>query len=244
MKKLWIPIILLILLFLFCLLTSADKFNKPIDYTLQQNGETYVLNGDFTDTNQPELIYKSLKDNGVNDINVTTGEFNGFLHDNGSLPVLEKIIPLFVKNYKNGKITYKDEVLTVSGDVPDKAIKADMDGLLADTKINFLDNTKVVKPLPVKFSLIQDGENYTLSGNFTNKSQLELLQRTCESTKKLSLVNGTINSDLIDKEGAVDAATKIIPLFMEKYSNGKLVYEDRIMTVSGKVDSPEDKALT
>ena len=243
MKKIWIPIILLIMLFLFCLLTSANKFNKPIDYTLHQNGKTYIINGNFTNTDQPELIYKSLKENGISDINATIREFNGFLQDDGSLPVLEKIIPLFVKNYKHGNIVYRDKVLTVSGDVPDKSVKSDMDSLLADTKIKFLDNTKIVKPLPVHFSLIQSREGYALSGSFTNKLQLELLQRTCESTKKLNLVNATINSDLIDKEGAVDAATKIIPLFMEKYSNGKLIYEDRILTVSGKVDTPADKVL-
>ncbi len=231
------------MLFLFCLLTSADKFNKSINYTLHQNGKEYLISGNFANTDQPELIYRSLKENGIGDINATISEFNGFLQDNGSLPVLEKIIPLFVKNYKHGKIDYSDSILTVSGDVSEMSVKSDMDSLLSDTKIKFQDNTKVVKPMPVKFSLIQDKDGYALSGSFTNKLQLQSIQRACESTAKLSLVNADINEELIDKEGAVDAATKIIPLFIKKYTDGKMVYENRILSVSGKVDTLSDKEL-
>jgi len=235
MKKIWMPLLLLLLLMIFCVWQSAGKFNQPIAYTISQNGKNYTLKGKFKDITQPERLTKAFAKNGVA-LSSADKSIDELLVTKGSIPLVEKIIPHFVKSYKNGEIKYLDEVLSVSGTVESDAAKEEMQKLLSGSNIDINDNTKVVIPVTIDFTIKQKGNTFVLTGNFANEAQKDKLQKSfVNAGAKLAMPSGHLNPALIDRQGAVSTASKVIPAFVSNFQDGTIIYQDKVLSVNGKV---------
>jgi len=254
MKKIWYWILLLFLLILFCVWTKKDSIHissdtathtpatqstisakKYIDYSITQIRDGYALNGNFTDNRQQ----KSLNDTctaAASSLTIQGTTTNSTLAGKEAISLTNTILPHFIANYSNGKITYHDETLIVSGNVKGYEAKDTMQTLLNDSTIATQDETKVLLVEPIDFVINKNIKQFQLSGTFTNQNQIRILTKYLRPT--YSTVNLRKNSHRIDK-GAIALTKKILPTFSKKYSTGKIKYTHETLIVEGIVESQE-----
>jgi len=254
MKKIWPLLLLLLLLIFFCTWQKMDKITIPthpekkaatvitiplqqhtIEYLIQQNTNGYTLSGNFTDTvqqNELTAVFSTLGSK-LAPNNTSTNET---LLDKGSIALTKEIIPHFIKTYKKGKIQYVNEVLVIEGEVNSYEAKHQMQKLLAASPLASRNNTKVVLPKkPIDFLIEHTLQRNILSGHFTDQTQEEQIQhafRTAHMPVTASML--AENTKLVDF-GAIALAEKIIPAFIKNYTEGVIGYQNKILTVKGKV---------
>jgi len=111
---------------------------KPIYYTISKIGETIESQGTFDNQKQINIIKTKLPDSANTHFKVSSHHL-----DKGSLPIIEKFLPIFMTKYTQGNIRYKDEVLTITGTVESDDDLAMTKRLLAHSKVNIINNTVV-----------------------------------------------------------------------------------------------------
>jgi len=251
MKKIWPWLLLLLLLIIICVWTKKDSIHlssdsdtqtiatpvvatekNNINYTIAQTGEAYTLNGDFTDTVQQASLGDTftVAQSSLAIKNTTT---SASLVDDGAIRLTNKILPHFIKNYKNGKIVYTDKTLKVYGDTDNYEVQHEMQRLLNSSKLPSQDHSKVIEKKPIHFTITKNNEKIDASGIFNDKQQSAALHSQLPVTTTSRFTHEAHRVD----NGALVATEKILPSFMKKYTQGKIEYVNEILTVSGMVTS-------
>ena len=129
MRKLWVPLSLLLLLLIVCDWQHRNSFNQPMTYSIIQHSTGYDLKG--TLKSEAEIKKLKLKFLDVKkSLNTTEAEKNSLLESRGSISVVEALLPLFVSKYQEGKIVYANGTLVLSGKVETKEIKQQIQRIL------------------------------------------------------------------------------------------------------------------
>jgi len=255
MKKIWSLLILLLLIMILCIWTKKDSIHltsdtpshvasktavmeskHAINYQLiQKDKDNYILSGNFKNVQQQ---------NALSDIFSASGAILGYkgtttnktLTGGEIITLTQTILPHFITHYTNGKITYENEILNVSGDVQGYEAKHIMQRLLNSTIIPTQNDTNVHLVEPIDFSIIKDNNMLKISGTFTNKEQIHLLSKYLRPS--YSAVNINKNVHRIDK-GGIMLTEKILPSFIKYYSSGKVNYKDETLLIEGMVETQE-----
>ncbi len=254
MKNIWSWILLLFLLILFCVWTKKDSIHissdtaihapaaqstisekNYIEYSITQVRDGYALNGNFTDTRQQNSLSDTCTA-AASSLTLEGTTTNSTLEGKEAISLTNTILPHFIANYSNGKITYRDEILVVSGNVKGYEAKHTMQTLLSDTTIATQDETKVLLVEPINFVINKNTNQFQLSGTFTNQKQIHALSKFLRPT--YSTVNLRKNSHRIDK-GAIALTKKILPTFSKNYSTGKIKYTHETLIVEGIVENQD-----
>ncbi len=253
MKKIWSWLLLLLLLIIFCVWSKKNSIHVTskidtqiittppaktvknyMDYSIIQKESSYILNGSFSNTQQQtsfsDIYVANSSHLTINDISIDTT-----LLGEEAIILTSKILPHFIKNYKNGKIIYSNNTLSVYGDVVNYEAKREMQALLNSSTLSTQNHTNVIKEKPINFSITKTLEKIELSGTFKTHAQGEIL-RTKLPVSTTTQINQAGN--LIDN-GVVAFTESILPVFIEKYKNGKIEYRDEVLSISGMVETKE-----
>jgi outer membrane protein OmpA-like peptidoglycan-associated protein len=254
MKKIWPWLLLLLLLILFCVWAKKDSIHissktpstvttapihltekHSIDYIITQKENNYVLSGNFTNNKQQASLADTFTAaSSVLSIKGTTT--NATLVEDGTLALTNKILPHFIKNYTNGKITYQDNKLSIYGNTKSYKAQHEMQRLLNSSMLASQDNTNVIVEKPIHFNISKTLDKINFRGTFDNQNQIDTLRSKLPTTTNTSVTKIAYHID----KGAVSAVSMIIPSFVAKYTEGEISYTEEMLTVSGMVDSQED----
>jgi len=254
MKKILPWLLLLLLLIIFCVWTKKDSIQlsspaptnsvtapvvvanaHPIDYSITQTDNTYVLNGNFTNAQQQKSLSDTFAASAQSLLKKGT-TINAALVGDDVIELTSKILPHFIKNYENGKIIYVNSTLKVYGDVSSYDIQNEMRRLLNTSKLASQENANVVIKKPIHYFIKKELDNVTFSGTFNDKAQIDVLRAKLPATTSIHL---TEVSNHIDK-GSIDTTANILPSFIEKYNHGSIQYKNEVLTVSGTVTTQAD----
>jgi len=253
MKKILPWLLLLLLLIIFCVWTKKDSMQlssptptnavtapvvantQPIDYSITQTDNTYVLNGNFTNAQQQKSLSDTFTASAQSLLKKGT-TINATLVGDDAIELTNKILPHFIKNYKNGKIVYTNNTLKVYGDVSSYDAQNEMRRLLNTSKLASQENGNVVIEKPIHYSIKKELDNVTFSGTFNDKTQIDVLRAKLPTTTSEQL---TQVSNHVDK-GSIYTVANILPIFIEKYNHGSIQYKDEVLTVSGTVTTQGD----
>jgi len=254
MKKIWPLLLLLLLLIFFCTWQKMDKLTlttpvtqksttvvtiplkeHPIEYMIEQSAQDYQLKGNFTDTTQQAELAVLFEEQNRK-LTIGNTSTNSTLLGKGSIALTKEIIPHFVKTYQKGKISYRGEVLTVEGEVDNYEAKHHMQKLLAASSVASKNNTHVILPKkPIDFVIHHDNQNNTLSGHFSDTRQESALQNTFRELSH-SLDSSHLSEDQkLHDFGGIALAQEILPEFTQSYTQGEIHYQNKLLTVKGKV---------
>ncbi len=254
MKKIWPWLLLLLLLMLLCVCTKKDSIHlssdtqtmvtktpailtkeRYIDYVIMQKENGYVLKGNFKNTQQQTSLVKTFSA-AASKLSKKGTTTNASLVGKEGITLTKKILPNFIKNYKNGRITYSDNVLKIYGDVSSYDAQHEMQRLLNTSRLASQDNSSVYIEKPIHFHIKKDLDAVSFTGTFKDENQIEVLRTKlpASTTTQLSQV-----ANHVDK-GAIDATATLLPHFMQKYTRGNIQFKDEVLNVSGTVRSQED----
>ena len=254
MKKIWPLLLLLLLLIILCVWTKKESIHlssntsvntsaslvpvtesKHIHYTIKQKEKTYILTGSFTNKAQQNALSDTCTA-AASSLIIEDTRIDNSLIGEDVIALTNNILPHFIANYSNGEIRYKDNVLTINGDVEGYEAKHKMQTLLNASTIASTDNTKVLLVEPINFTIKKDPKQFQLSGTFTNKKQVRRLTKHLRPT--YHTVNLRKNAHRVDK-GAIALTERILPSFTKNYSNGEITYTHETLIVRGTANSPE-----
>ena len=255
MKKIWPWLLLLLLLIIFCVWTKKDSIqitpNKTvahatttpiiaekkhyIDYSIVQNDNHYVLNGNFTNTQQQNSLSDTCTATASKLILKGTAT-NATLVGDEAIALTNKILPHFIKNYQDGKITYANNKLTLFGNTNSYESQHEMQRLLNSSTLASQDNTNVIVKKPIHFTITKASEGVSFTGSFNSEAQSNKLQTKLPANTRIHLEHA---SRYVDK-GVVDVIEGVLPNFVEKYKHGKIEYKEEILTITGIVSTQDD----
>jgi len=254
MKKIWPWLLFLLLLMIFCVWTKKDSIHVNsntkiksstapvivdqkhyIDYTLAQKDKGYTLSGNFKNVQQENLLANTIKTTG-NHITIKGATTNQTLMGDEAITLTNKILPHFIANYHNGTISYHDQKLKVSGDVNSYEAQHEMQRLLNTSTLPSQEDTNVVLTKPINYTISKEDDIVDITGTLSNDTQIDTLLSKLPSSTTNHVKK---DSHYIDN-GAIAMTQDILPSFMQKYTNGKIEYNNKTLTVSGMVKTPED----
>ena len=117
---------------------SSVLSTKPIEFSITKDLQKMHLKGTFNSKEQMNRIHAKLP-------NYASTSFTQAAHrvDNGTITLTKKILPIFTSRYTHGKITYQDEVFTISGMVETEEDIAHMKQLLSTVKFPVVNHTVI-----------------------------------------------------------------------------------------------------
>lgn len=254
MKKIWPWLALLLLLMIFCVWTKKDTIRlssdtqshvtatpmvtdkkRAINYELVQNDDTYVLSGNFKNVKQQNALSDTFSAAGAI-LGYKGTTTNDTLSGDEVIELTQSILPHFITNYTHGKIVYDNHMLRVSGEVKGYEAKRIMQRLLSRTTIPTQNDTTVIVDKPIDFTIMKD-ETLHLSGNFSDQQQVQALTAYLRPSFTATDINTNVHR--IDA-GIIALAQKVLPLFVQKYTSGKITYENAALRIEGMVETQED----
>lgn len=173
MKKLLPWLLLLLLLIILCIYTKIDdihlssksetstlttatnvKNTQYIDYVIVQREKSYELKGNFASVEQSRQLASAFTKakRSIATSNIAT---NSTLMDDDGLVLTDKILPHFIKNYRNGKISYAHKILHISGMVNSQEEINSMQILLSGVKNITVKNDTRLDPEVLKKAAAQ-----------------------------------------------------------------------------------------
>jgi len=254
MKKIWPWLLALLLLIIFCVWTKKDSIHvssdnsknvvqQPvvsspkhyINYEIMQQGDTYTLNGNFTNIEQQNKLNDTCiaASSSLKQGNTSTNET---LLGKDAITLTNKILPHFIQHYKNGKIVYSNRTLRIYGDVDSYEAQHKMQQLLNSSTLSSQDNSTVTVQKPVHFLITKKGNDIAVEGQFNDDAQSAPIRSQLPSTANIHLSSG---KNLVDN-GAIAVTQNILPLFIEKYTEGSIAYNNEKLTVTGMVATESD----
>ncbi len=216
----------------------SNKQHKEINYSLQKDDEHFTLKGNFKNKEDINLLRTALS---TDKLEESTHIDDSLDANSEAIALTQKLIPLFKKSYLNGRISYKDEKLTVEGTVEDSATRDEMSTLLANSPLLSVNNTKVifVPTEPTHFTIEKKENQFTLNGVLQSQSEANKLIGAIDSdTLKQEL---TLNDKLIIEPKVFDVSEELIQILKEYYANGSISYVNQKLTIKGVVESEEAK---
>jgi len=254
MKKIWPWLLLLLLLIIFCVWSKKDSIEVTstvptqvtatqaiatqkhyINYTIAQKEDAYTLHGNFANTQQYASLADTYTANSSN-LALSDTSLNAELLGEEAITLTNKILPHFIKNYKNGKIVYDHNTLRIYGDVTNYEAQRQMQHLLNTSTLASQNNTNVIMEKPIHFSIIKSLEKVNFSGTFNSQTQGETLLTKLPTETSTNISQAT---HLVDN-GVIALTQSILPSFMANYKNGKIEYKDEVLSISGMVATEQD----
>jgi len=241
MRKIWVPLSLLLLVLSVCTWQHRESFGQPLHYTITQKEKRYQLKGMLQTREDIDRLKAEFAAYGKI-LDTRDAAYNALLEPRGSLPLLKKILPLFVTHYHQGSIQYRDGVLHLAGTVEDESYQREMDALLRQASLPVKNDTAIVNPPKISFVLSQKRKKqYVLRGEFSSSAQKSRLLALFDAHKcKIEPVSGEINPDLTDKADILKKLEAFVPFFVSKVREGKMVYTEGKLSVYGKVISKKE----
>lgn len=254
MKKIWPWLALLFLLMIVCVWTKKDTIHlssdtqshvaatpmvmdkkHAINYQLVQNDDTYVLSGNFKNVKQQNALSDTFSAAGAI-LGYKGTTTNDTLIGDEAIALTQSILPHFIANYTHGKIVYENNMLRVCGEVKGYEAKHIMQRILSRTTIPTQNDTIVILDDPIDFTIVKD-ETLHLSGTFSDQEQIRSLTAHLRPSFTTTHINK--NAHRIDK-GGIALAQKVLPLFVQKYTSGKITYGNAALRIEGMVETQED----
>jgi len=254
MKKIWPWLLLLLLLIIFCVWSKKDdiylnKINQmrvasttktiqdtpTIEFVIIQTRKGNTLNGKFTNVQQQNVLSGTC-DVASSPLTIENTSTNKTLVGDKVLELTNIILPHFLAHYKEGSIRYSDDTLKIDGVADSYQSQREMQRLLNASTIHTQDNSSVVVVKPIEFFITKDEKNIRFEGTFNDKKQIHSINTTLppSTSKKLTLAPHRVDN------GVIAVTKKILPDFLSRYTQGKIVYQDKILTISGMVSTNED----
>ncbi len=251
MKKIWPWIGLLLLLMILCVTTKVGTIHtthkapalttaaaglhqndlQPIDFDIIQKGDTYRLSGRFKDTAQQQALVEAFAHT-KRPLQIGNTSTNQTLVAQEVIVLVETIIPHFANHYKEGRIRFHDNKLSVSGTVDSYAAKREMERMLNRSTILTQDNSVVLLPKePVSFRIDKQRNSLALRGTFHDEQEANTLAHTVPQGIRLDRISHS--NTYIDTEGAIPLAAHILPLFAQEFTQGYIEYNDHRFVVNG-----------
>jgi len=254
MKKIWPWLLLLLLLIIFCVwskkdsiqLNSTNKIHSvttphmtqdshTIEFILVQNTKGNTLNGKFANTQQQNRLSK-ICTTASSPLTIENTSTNNTLVGDEVMELTEKILPHFLAHYSQGSIRYNNQLLKVSGIVDSYQAQHEMQRLLNTSTLASQDNSSVLVTKPIEFFITKDAKIMHCTGTFNDKKQINKIDAKLPSYASKSFTQAPHRVD----HGAIAITEQILPDFSSRYSQGKIVYQDEVLTVSGMVETDED----
>jgi outer membrane protein OmpA-like peptidoglycan-associated protein len=257
MKKIlpWLLLLLLLIIIIFCVWTKKDSIHvnsnshtetalspvmleevRYIDYKItQQNDKSYTLNGNFRDTQQQVLLSDTMNkmDKKLLIKNTAT---NSMLLGEPALELTNKILPHFMSQYVNGKISYSNQKLKISGTAKSYEAQHEMQRLLNTSILASQDNSSVSAAKPIIYTINKNGDKLHLTGTFNDQGQINRIKEKLPAHTTTDFQLASYHTD----KGSLPIVEKILPTFVAKYTNGKIEYSNEKLTISGIVQSGDD----
>ena len=251
MKKIWPWMGLLLLLMILCIVTKVDTIHitrkpqaisaatagshqnvvRPIDFDIVQKDNAYQLSGHFKDSAQQQRLAKAFAGT-KHALRIGNTSTNQTLVAEEVIVLVEKMIPHFTRHYKDGRIRFHDNKLSVYGTADSYAAKREMERILNNTVIPTEDNSVVVLPKkPVSFEISKHEGEFSLSGHFQNSEQINALQGS--ASKEMRVVDIVKDPIYTDSENAISFAQHILPLFNDLFTEGYIKYSNHRFVVNG-----------
>ena len=256
MKKIWPWLLLLLLLIIFCVWSKKDSIHVSsnthnqsvtstpvvveehyIEYVIQQKNDTdYTLNGNFTNTQQQSLMADTFT-HANRKLTIDKTATNETLKDTGIITLTNKILPHFMETYKNGKMVYNNQKLTISGTATSYEAQHQMQALLNSSTIASQDNSNVaMEAAPITYQIDKKPNSVHAVGTFGDNTQISSIK---QHLAKDTSTNFKIKAHSKDK-GSLPVVDKFLPFFLEKYTTGKIDYSDEKLSISGNVHSQDE----
>ncbi len=253
MKKIWLWILLLILLIIFCVWSKKDTIHinhtvqhshltkhtamspehlvTPIEFDIREASQKYRLSGRFRDTMQEQMLQEAFAKAG-HSLSLGNTSTNAELVGNEAIVLVATITPVFTAHYKEGRIGYHNRKLTVEGRADSYEAQRAMQALLSSAPLLTEDKSVVVLPRePIEFTIEKNNDNMRLRGYFSNHAQPDTLLRAGGKQ---------IHADTIIEEakkrvdpGAIALTEKILPCFSQKYTHGSIMFKNGVLYVEG-----------
>ena len=253
MKKIWPWLLLLLLLMVFCVWSKKDTIHitKPhvqtaitpavhtqqyIEYEISQKNDDYTLNGNFKNIAQQELLTNRVQ-TAHKTLEIQNTSTNETLLGEPAVVLTNKILPHFMATYTDGKISYHNQKLKISGMAKDYEAQHEMQRLLNTSTLASQDNSTVaIVTKPIHYFISKTGSTLHAKGTFDNQEQIHMIKANLpeSTTTEFNVV-----SHHTDK-GSLPIVEKLLPVFMEKYTYGEISYINEVLTVTGTVESDAD----
>jgi len=157
-RKKLIPLLLLLLLLLLIVCVwchsgdivknramSASHVNKDINFNFVKTTEGLELTGDFSTDKSIQVLHTAIGDTKFNNLSHINKEL---VAKEGVVLFSQKLLLDFNEHYQSGSISYSNGKLTVEGVVENEDDKNAISTLLANSKIDSQNNTRVVVSRP------------------------------------------------------------------------------------------------
>ena len=145
--------------------------NKPIHFSITKHADNIAFKGLFNDETQINTLKSKLPNSTSLDVAQASHHV-----DKGAVVATEKILSLFMKKYKDGEITYKNEMLTVSGMVPTQKDLDTINTLLSQVGIPVINHTVIDQEALARAKAAEDAE----------RARLEAQRKAQDNAKKLA----------------------------------------------------------
>jgi len=255
MKKNWPWLLLpLLLLIITCVWTKKDSIKikntntiqsittphithnlRTIEFILTQKEKSNTLNGRFTNIQQQNTLRK-ICEAASNPLTIEHTSTNNTLVGNDIIKLTKQILPHFLKHYSKGTISYNNKLLKISGIVDSYEAQHEMQRLLNTSTLASQDHSQVLKTKPVEFVITKDGQKMHCEGIFNDKEQIYRINAKLPSFASKDFTQASHRID----NGVIAITESILPDFSSRYSHGKILYKDEVLTVSGMVETDED----
>ena len=119
--------------------------------------------------------------------------------------------------------------------------KKDSIHLSSDTHSQNVTTPAIVEEIRyIEYALVQNSDNhYSLDGKFATTQQQEKFGEILSQHKKQLAIANTSTNESLHGEPAIELTASILPHFAQHYSDGKIVYSNQKLTISGIADSYE-----
>jgi len=255
MKKNWPWLLLpLLLLIIVCVWTKKDSIQlnntnttqsvtpphvtqnqRAIEFVLTQKVKSNTLNGKFTNIQQQNALSK-ICETASSPLTIEHTSTNNTLIGDDVIELTKQILPHFLTHYSKGTISYNNKLLKISGIVDSYEAQHEMQRLLNTSTLASQDNSHVVETKPVEFVITKDGQKMHCQGIFNDKEQIYRINAKLPSYASKDFTQAGHRID----NGVIVITENILPDFSSRYSHGKILYKDEVLTVSGMVKTDED----
>jgi len=154
--------------------------NKPIHFSITKHADNIAFKGLFNDETQINTLKSKLPNSTSLDVAQASHHV-----DKGAVVATEKILSLFMKKYKDGEITYKNEMLTVSGMVPTQKDLDTINTLLSQVGIPVINHTVIDQEALARAKAAEDAE----------RARLEAQRKAQDNAKKLAQQKATEDAE-------------------------------------------------
>ena len=258
MKKIWPWVAVLLLLIIFCVwskidsiylntvrkaqLTTAPKTildTERISFVLTQEEDgTSRLSGRFANIGQQDRL-SNICSASSSHLAIENSTTDKSLAGDDVIALTSTILPHFLAHYSQGSISYQHQILKISGIADSHAAQREMQRLLNTSTLPTQDNSSVHTEKPIAFSIAKDLQSVHAEGIFGSGKQIDKIVAKLPHS---AIKRFTQAAHRTDNGAVVGITEKILPLFVSRYTHGKIAYQDGILNISGMVEREEDIA--